>query len=82
MAYVSISMFPKYDICNYGLGFLFLNQCIEWHKLVEIFAAMAMDALADAAAKASCAYDLFSQVTGPILRFGSLEQVGAETILS
>ena len=22
MAYVSISMFPKYDICNYGLGFL------------------------------------------------------------
>ena len=49
---------------------------------MEIFAAMAMDALADAAAKASCAYDLFSQVTGPILRFGSLEQVGAETILS
>lgn len=49
---------------------------------MEIFVvmAMAMDAFADVAAKAGCAYDLFAHASEPILRYGSLEQVGVATI--
>ena len=58
-------------------------MCTKWQKLVEIFVVMtmAMDAFADVAAKAGCAYDLFAHASEPILRYGSLEQVGVETIL-
>lgn len=37
---------------------------------------MALEVLADVAGKASCAYDLFCAACEPVLRFGSLAQVG------